>query len=330
MSASAVDELRAAPTVHCILCGRQDWRPHLVGVRDYLTDERFNIDRCESCGLMMTRSFPDDGGIGRYYPPRYRGNRHGFTGTLRVALRRRAIESCFPREFRGRLLDVGCGDGSFAVEMKRRGWDVCATEIDSATVRRLRADGIDAKTPTDAEQQGFERPFDAVTCWHVLEHVERPREVAAWAKGQMQPDGVFQATVPNAGSWQARLFGRQWMHLDVPRHRYHFTPVTLRSLLQTAGFTIVGSTCFALEYDWLGVIQSATNPLCSRPNVLFEKLTRPPGSAKDETCKTSASDTTVSYLLAPVLAAVSLPPLMIARVMGNGATLTLTCRKKVI
>jgi SAM-dependent methyltransferase len=324
MSATAADELRAAPAVRCILCGQDRWRPRLNGVLDYLTNERFDIDRCESCGLMMTRSFPDDARIERYYPPRYRGNRHGFTGKMRVALRRRAIESRFPKGFRGRLLDVGCGDGAFVLEMKRRGWDVGATEIDPATVQRLRAGGVDAKPPTDAERQGFDQPFDAVTCWHVLEHVERPQEVAAWVKRQMKPSGIFQATVPNAESLQARLFGRNWMHFDVPRHRYHFTPETFRSLVQTAGFTVADSTCFALEYDWLGVIQSAINPLCSQPNVLFEKLTQPPVAAGDASCKTSVLDTMISYLLAPPLAAVSLPPLLIARMVGDGATLTLT------
>jgi 2-polyprenyl-3-methyl-5-hydroxy-6-metoxy-1,4-benzoquinol methylase len=102
--------------------------------------------------------------FGEYYPARYRGSRHSFTERMRTVLRRRASESYFPRGFKGRLLDVGCGDGSFALEMRRRGWAVSATEIDDPTVKMLRAKGVDAKSPEEAERRGFEALFDAVTC----------------------------------------------------------------------------------------------------------------------------------------------------------------------
>lgn len=325
MSAGAAIEPSSQPRPRCILCGDDVWRTHRSGVLDYLTDERFGIDRCNGCGLMVTRPMPTDSQIDRYYPPRYRGNRHGFTGALRIALRARAIQACFPRTLRGRLLDVGCGDGSFALEMRRRGWEVCATEIDAPTIERLRSQGVDARTPQSAEQGGFDQPFDAITCWHVLEHVERPLQVAQWIKTQLKSDGVFQATVPNAGCVQARLFERQWLHLDVPRHRYHFTPATFRSVLERAGFAPMRQTVFAWEYDWFGVIQSALNCLCARPNGLFEKLTRTSVAPQAPSSATLA-DTVISCLLAPPLAALSMPPMLLAWAMGDGATLTLTCR----
>ncbi len=308
----------------CMLCGARAWRPYLRSVLDYLTDEWFDINRC-TCGLMVTQPMPTAGEIDRYYPPRYRGNRHGFTGNMRVILRRRAIESQFPKGFRGRILDVGCGNGAFALAMHERGWKVCATEIDTATVERLRSAGIDCKTPEAAEREGFGEPLNAVTCWHVMEHVERPREVAEWARTQLKADGVFQATVPNAACLQAKMFGRNWLHLDVPRHRYHFTPGTFRELLTQAGFAVERQNVFAIEYDWFGVIQSALNAMCSRPNGLFEKLTGAEGQ-HGGTALASGFDAVVSYAACMPLAGISLPAILIAAAMGDGGTLTLTCR----
>jgi SAM-dependent methyltransferase len=325
VSVVAMIEPRSEPRTRCTLCGQDAWRTHLQGVLDYLTDEHFDIDRCDGCGLMVTRPMPQEAEIDRYYPPRYRGNRHGITGGMRITLRRRAIEACFPKGFRGRLLDVGCGDGAFVLEMRRRGWDVCATEIDGATVERLRGQGVDAKAPQSAEQYGFDQPFDAVTCWHVMEHVERPLQVAQWVRTQLKSDGVFQASVPNAGCIQARLFGRQWLHLDVPRHRYHFTPSTFGSLLERAGLKTVGKTVFAWEYDWFGIIQSGLNCICSRPNGLFEKLTHG-NSGPNAANKAPLGDALMSLVLAGPVAALSLPPMLLAWVLGDGATLTLTCR----
>src|SRR5580698_7820205 len=100
--AEAAIDSRPVAITQCVLCGGSGWRPHLREVIDYLTDERFEIQRCESCGLICTFPMPSDSEIDRYYPPRYRGNRHGFTGRMRTALRCRAIQACFPKNFRGR------------------------------------------------------------------------------------------------------------------------------------------------------------------------------------------------------------------------------------
>ncbi len=313
----------ATPGDPCVVCGATVWVAQLRGLADHLTGERFDVDRCGGCGVLATRPPPPDADVGRFYPPRYRGNRHAFTGGLRDHLRRRAVERCFPAGFRGRLLDVGCGSGAFAMHMRAHGWDVAATEIDGVTVDRLRSRGIDARLSADAD--GFAgRPFDAVTCWHVMEHVTDPGGLAGWVGAQLAPGGMFQATVPNVASWQSRLFGRRWMHLDVPRHRHHFTPDTFRALLARAGLTVERQTNVALEYDWFGVIQSALDLACSRPNVLFDRLTSAP-----EAGRASAGDSVISLALAGPLAALSLPPLAAGWLLGDGATLTLTCRRLV-
>lgn len=314
----------APAAIRCALCGDEAPKPIVrQGIEDYLTRERFDITRCGKCGLLATSPCPDESAMARYYPPRYRGNRHGFTGHLRVVLRRRAIEARFPAGFKGRILDVGAGDGSFALEMQRRGWNIAATEIDPGAVDRLRAQGIDAKLSSVAEQEGFSESFDAVTAWHVLEHVQHPRAVADWVRDLLAPTGTFQATVPNAGCWQEKIFGGQWLHLDVPRHRYHFAPATFTRLMRDAGFAIEKSNCLAIEYDWFGAIQSTLNLMCSEKNILFDLLTRPIGG--DRYAHSDRRDRFISIGLCGPIAAAFLPMVIGAAAMGNGATLTLSC-----
>lgn len=307
------------PSMPCELCGNDQWTEHLSGVTDYLTGETFSICRCRSCGLTVTRPVPD--GIDRYYPPRYRTNRQKFSAGLRV--RRRASAAGGRRTgSRRRLLDIGCGSGDFAMEMHRRGWETAATEINPHVLDELRAHGIDARHADAAERDGFAEPFDVITCWHVLEHVEHPLALARWARTQLKPAGTFQVTVPNLASWQAKTFGRDWFHLDVPRHLYHFTPSTLSRLLQESGFEIARMSSFALEYDLFGVLQSALNQLCRNPNVLFEHLTSGNGHAP----ALPKRDLALSYVLAPPLAGVALPLALAPWAAHRGATLTATCR----
>lgn len=303
----------------------------LQAVRDYISDEQFSIAQCERCKLAITVPMPGDDIIERYYSARYHGDRHAFTDRMRVTLRARMLRSRFPAGFTGTLLDIGCGDGHFAMKLRDAGWHVSVTEINAMFLERLRSAGIDAKTPDQAMREGFGHGFDAVTCWHVLEHVLRPADLVRWVGGILAPNGQFQVTVPMLSSWQAKLSGANWLHLDVPRHRYHFDHRTLPRILHENGFVAVDTTTFAFEYDWFGALQSALNALCSRRNVLFERMTSQsrnwPRSNSDGTRSWSdRRDIACSCLLAPPIALLTLPACLISWVFGRGATLTISAR----
>ncbi len=94
---------------------------------------------------------------------------------------------------------------------------------------------------------------DVVTLWHVLEHVDDPGAaldaIAAW----LRPGGTLLVGVPNLASAQARLAGDRWFHLDLERHRVHFTPRGLDALLRAHGFAPVRTKHVLLEHNPLGL-----------------------------------------------------------------------------
>jgi len=308
------DAVRNAP---CPLCDMGVWRAHLEGVIDYITGEKFDLFRCGRCGLIVTHPMPEN--LDRYYPERYRTDRQKQTGGWRVRRRAAMLEAQFPRGFKGRLLDLGCGTGAFAMEMQDRGWTVSVTELNDAILDDMRKRGMEAKRPDQALADGFGHPFDAITAWHVLEHVPAPLELAKWSRANLADNGIFQATVPHVASWQAANFGRQWLHLDVPRHLYHFTPETIGLLLDKSNLRTIARQTVAIEYDLFGVIQSALNFVCSKPNVLFERLT-----AREKA--PVSRDVVISYLLGAPLAAIGVSHCVIAGLVGKGGTLTVTAK----
>ena len=115
------------PNPPCALCRASDWRPYIAAVEDYLSHEFFDLERCGRCGLVVTTPAPPPAELGRYYPPRYRVDRQRQTGGWRTKRRAAMLQKHFPRNFRGRLLDIGCGTGAFAIEMQRRGWTLTRT-----------------------------------------------------------------------------------------------------------------------------------------------------------------------------------------------------------
>jgi len=78
--------------------------------------------------------------------------------------------------------------------------------------------------------------------------------------------------VPNFSSWQARLFGPSWFHLDVPRHRHHFSPTSLAAAFEKVGLRVVRTRFVSPEHDPYGWVQSALNRLGFRQNQLTRLL----------------------------------------------------------
>jgi SAM-dependent methyltransferase len=273
---SATLELEA---IACPLCGGTD-ATVLCAEHDLAlgVPGRFPLARCERCGLLyqnprvrrdqLDRMYPAD------YPPHARdpdlarvlrdrspatrwtlahglGYVHldthdvGLRERLRARLRRRRIMKNFPPWVGGgRLLDVGCATGRFLQQMAAVGWRVSGIELDPEAAAKARTVTTDVVVGDPAEVTLPANSFDLVTAFHVVEHLPDPagavRNMLRW----LAPGGLMVIEVPNVGGWGGALFGRHWSGLDFPRHLIHFTPATMRALVERCGGRIVD------EWHW--------------------------------------------------------------------------------
>lgn len=138
---------------------------------------------------------------------------------------------------RGRLLDVGCGDGAFLARMKRLGWETVGVEPDAKAAQGAKTRfGVDVITGT-LEQAGFpEASFDAITLSHVVEHLAEPAETLRRCEKLLRKGGRVIVTTPNAESLGHRIFREHWRGLEVPRHLMVFSLPTLGRMAAEAGF----------------------------------------------------------------------------------------------
>ena len=189
---------------------------------------------------------------------------------LKLCERRRLrfMEYIAGRTNKKRLLDIGCGDGSFLLGAREAGWKVTGTELNA---RQGRSFGLDVRHTLD--HIGPTQRFDFITMWHSLEHIRDIKSTLFSIAGLLAPQGRLIIAVPNSRSLQAKLFGPRWLHLDVPRHLYHFDPGSLRFSLENAGFRICHSLHHEIEYNLSGWSQSAMNYLNPKPNVFLDVVT---------------------------------------------------------
>jgi 2-polyprenyl-3-methyl-5-hydroxy-6-metoxy-1,4-benzoquinol methylase len=150
----------------------------------------------------------------------------------------RIIQRCQPAG--GRLLDIGCGGGDFLRVLRQQApeWQLMGIEPGRQAVTTARQMGLSVQQGTlETASLPYEQ-WDAITLWHVLEHVPDPLHTLRQIRQKLAPDGRLYLAVPICDSWDAALFGRYWIGWDLPRHFVLFEHNTLRAMLMQAGFRI--------------------------------------------------------------------------------------------
>ena len=94
---------------------------------------------------------------------------------------------------------------------------------------------LDVK-PESALKEFAPGSFDVITLWHVMEHLEHLNETWEMLRELLTEKGMLIVAVPNCSSYDAGRYGEYWAAYDVPRHLWHFTPVTIQQLASRHGF----------------------------------------------------------------------------------------------
>ena len=105
---------------------------------------------------------------------------------------------------RGRVLDLGCGDGSYAKRLKDLGFDVIAGDID---VTRLKyKNEIEFKHCDITKEIPFPTNyFDYVLLMEVIEHLRNPYVVMPEINRIIKTDGFLIISTPNILNLKSRL-----------------------------------------------------------------------------------------------------------------------------
>ena len=69
-----------------------------------------------------------------------------------------------------------------------------------------------------------------------MEHLEHLNETWEMLRELLTEKGMLIVAVPNCSSYDAGRYGEYWAAYDVPRHLWHFTPVTIQQLASRHGF----------------------------------------------------------------------------------------------
>jgi SAM-dependent methyltransferase len=199
------------------------------------------------------------------------GGFSGFVRQLSASLRAHYLAKII--KTKGICLDVGCGDGDFLLSLSSKGWRVVGTELAGPAFQRSsqRVPGQIICSEKIEEKQ-FKNKFNLITLWQVFEHLENPLETLQTCRSILHPGGILAIGVPNPDSMQAKWGGKDWLHLDPPRHLALMGVPSLVSLANISGFEVVSIRFPWFEFGPIGWIQTIFNKIHPSRDLFFESL----------------------------------------------------------
>ncbi len=190
--------------------------------KDYnrkITQERFDYYRCSQCKLIFIAPIPDE--LSHYYPDEYHSipksaedlDAASKTEKYKIEIVQRFSE-------KGTLLEIGPSYGSFTYLAKKAGFEVDAIEMNTRCCQFLNeVVGVDASNSDNPiEILQHKEPYDVIALWHVIEHLPNPWLILDTVYASLKPGGIMILATPNPESFQFKIMGRYWPHLDSPRH----------------------------------------------------------------------------------------------------------------
>jgi len=242
---------------NCPFCGGRLFAIY-NGLQDRLftTTQTFSCSECGSCHMGMLNPTVI-GDTADFYPPNYLSDENetakpsnGKRFDLEKWYRYNQYHFDFNLLFQAvglslatarSYLDIGCGSGERVLYASEMGCQD-AQGIDKFDFAKTRPKENVRLIHGDILAYKPVHKIQIASLFHVLEHVENPREVLEHLQANViGKQGYMIAQVPNYGSWERRLFGSRWFSWDVPRHLWQFNAQSLKKIMEDAGFTVVAT-----------------------------------------------------------------------------------------
>ncbi len=229
---------------------------------EYESPGRYTYYRCANCGLFNISPIPDEDILNLAYPVTYHAYQSQPTRLARKLKSRywrdkaSRIKSFLNED--SRVLDIGCANGDFLLELKKMGVrNLKGIDFGLETVNRAQTAGIDA-VQGDFDTYDFKGElFDIIVMTNFIEHVYDPVKTIKKCRSILTRGGVIAGETPNTESWDYNLGRRFWGGYHTPRHLFIFNEPSLRELACQTGFIFEGIHNMVQPAHWALTVQNA-------------------------------------------------------------------------
>lgn len=227
----------------------------------YQDDMGGDIVRCPQCGIVYAKRRLNESGLPKYWGD-YLSRVHVHDpATVDKRNKMYEIDYAFSHQYvsSGRVLDVGCGNGSFMGVYERHGYDVYGVEYGKEAADTARKTHSVRYGVFDEMDFGDER-YDLIIFRGVLQYVPNPKSYLRKAVSILNNNNsdkmggcLFITAQPNVQSLGFRLFGKNFTQPVTGADFIGYTEEVLSSYLQSFGLQKVGERYFYEETPYADV-----------------------------------------------------------------------------
>jgi SAM-dependent methyltransferase len=145
-----------------------------------------------------------------------------------------------------KVLDIGCGDGSFLEVLGKKGIQAIGIDTNADAIATAKRRGYEAfRIDLDSFAKSWGPCFDVVTVFHLIEHIQDVRPFVKDVLRCLRPSGRLIVTVPE----RMRRLHRDLEPLDCPPH--HISRWSMDQLATLA--RLVGCRLISVERELAGM-----------------------------------------------------------------------------
>lgn len=237
---------------------------------------------CRECKLRFLNPLPPKSFLENYYHNLYWRNNKNKLHLLENLI----IEKLFASELniikkykntkkKGliRIFDVGYGSGDFLHLLHNRGYDVYGIDFYNTAIDEIKEEiknHVEVASITDEQTPFDSLAFDIIVLLHTLEHLDQPNIALRKIHKLLKPDGILIIQVPNFDCYLFKIFKYKWAGLQLPMHIFHYTPYSLRLILNKTNYQIIKIKYFSLRSNsaqWIATLFPFLEPTNLRGKV---------------------------------------------------------------
>jgi 2-polyprenyl-3-methyl-5-hydroxy-6-metoxy-1,4-benzoquinol methylase len=197
----------------CPLCESESLSNYMICKDFMVTGESFALTQCTDCNFIFTNPRPSEANAHKFYDsPKYISHNHKPTSPFEIAYSfirsyaiNKKIDLIQSYVEKGKILDIGCGTGSFLKVIKDRGWDIQGIESNDSA-NQLVSSKLDVKIQKSIFDLPAKKTYNAITLWHVLEHLYDINDALSHIKKIKAKKGRIFMALPNYQSPDAEYY----------------------------------------------------------------------------------------------------------------------------
>jgi len=200
--------------------------------------QKLHLLKCKNCNFIFDERVPSSDELNDYYSQsKYSDLNHLSLQTLNSF--NNLLDFFEQYKESGNILDLGCGQGDFLVEAKKRNWNVYGTEYSTSATGLCEKRGIKMFQGDLTKDIFDDIRFDVITSFEVIEHINNPNTFMSVVNQKLHENGLVYCTTPNFNSLLRYFEKDRFKMIVYPIHISFYTKASIKYLGNSNNFKLL-------------------------------------------------------------------------------------------